>query len=167
MKAFTKRDVKNLLADLQLYCGTIREITDIYGPHQHNCGTFGGKIHTWMDEFNFIATPMMCGDEYWSIQLANPIASLKEGNRLLATMCFPKIHKDPALQQRYQIANLIYHRYNGYSGVAENDRLRDCERELGYDGLATLRKVAAAIVKDFRSYEPSKWKELKTQQSRN
>jgi hypothetical protein len=53
---------------------------------------------------------------------------------------------------------LIYHRYNGYSGVTEADRLRDCEQELGYDKLPTLHKVTMAIVKDFRSYEPEKWK---------
>src|SRR5437868_3431950 len=111
MTVFTKNDIKNLLADLQLYSGNIREITDLHGPHQHNAGTFGGVIRTWMDSFSFSASPMFCDENSWTIELADPVESLRRGDRRLARLKFPKIHKDLALQERYRIANTLYHAY--------------------------------------------------------
>jgi hypothetical protein len=156
MKVFTKKDIKNLLADLQLYSGNIRDITDLHGPHASNGGSFGGVIHTWMDAFNFTAMPMFCGTDSWTIDLADPVESLRYGDRRMVSFTFPKLHKSSALQERYRIANLLYHAYNGYSDVTEASRLPHYERMLGYDRLRTYGHVLQAIVRDFRSYQQKK-----------
>src|SRR3954451_25087843 len=97
-RPFTKKDVKHCLSDLEIYSGNIREITDVHGPHDHNGGRFGGVIHTWMDAYNFSVSPLFCDDQSWTIELADPIESLRRGHRSITFFTFPKLHKDPALQ---------------------------------------------------------------------
>jgi hypothetical protein len=90
MTAFTKKDIRHLLDDLQLYLGNIAKITDLHGPHSHSGGHIGGIIHTWMDTFNFMATPMFCDEDTWTIDLADPLESLRRGHRSIASFTFPQ-----------------------------------------------------------------------------
>lgn len=167
MTAFTEQDIDYLLQDLQLYSGNIRDVSDLHGPHSHNGGTFGGVIHTWMDSFNFSASPMFCDEQSWTIDLPDPIESLRCGHRMLVLFSFPKLHKDPALQHRYRIANIIYHAYDGYSNVSEASRLPEYERVLGYEHLPSYGRVLEAIVRDFRSFHEKKRDRARAQYARN
>ena len=166
MTKFTAKDIKNLLADLELYSGNIKKVTDIFGPHEHN-PSFTGIAHTCMDSFHFTATPMFCDERSWSIQLADPVESLRHGHRLLASFTFPKLYKTPRLQKKYRIANIIYDAYNNYSHVTEASRLRDYEREIGYEQLPTYSRVLKAIIDDFRSYPQKKRQEMETLYAKN
>ena len=153
MTAFTKRDIKNLLEDLKLYSGNIMKITGIHGPHTGNGGGIGGVIHTWMDSYKFSADPMFCDEETWCIHLSDPVESLRRGHRHIKFFCFPKIHKNPRQQARYEIANTLYKAYNSYSNVTEASRLAEYEKMLGYHKLASYMEVLEAIVRDFRSHK--------------
>lgn len=166
MTEFTKQDVALLLEDLQLYSGNISKITDVDGPHEFG-GSITGKIHTWMDQFSFMATPMFCDSDSWTIDLADPVESLRRGHRRITRLTFPKLHKDAALQKRYLIANLLYHAYNGYSNVTEASRLPDHERLLGYENFPSYSHVLEAIIRDFRSYQDTRTSLLKEQHSKN
>lgn len=167
MTAFTKRDVKRLLEDLRLYSGNIAEITDVHGPHAHSGNHIGGVIHTWMDTFNFMATPIFCDEDSWTIELANPMESLRRGHRSIVLFTFPKIHKRPDLQKRYRIANVIYKAYNGYSNVTEASRLPRYERILGYEKLPSYGRVLEAIIRDFRSYQQRKEEKRRLEYAKN
>ena len=153
MTVFTPEDVGHLLDDLQLYSGNITKITGVHGPHPQNGSLIGGVIHTSMDTFNFTANPMFCDEGSWMIQLADPTASLREGHRINTSFTFPKIHKDQGLQKRYQVANLLYTAYNGFSNVSEANRLLQYEQILGYTQLPSYSRVLRAIIKDFRSFQ--------------
>lgn len=145
-------DIPNFIFDLELYCGTIREISDVRGSFQGQFTTLSGVVHTWMDSFNFSVMGMFCTEDAWEIRLADPVACLRKGHRRELQMKFPKIHKDPALVERYQMANTLYKLYNSYSNVTEDSRRPDLEALLGYSGLPTYMSVINAIVADFRSY---------------
>ena len=108
MTAFTKVDVDHLLADLRLYSGNIRELGEVYALSSSGVGSFGGKIHTWMDTFTFSALPVLCDEESWTICLVDPVQSIRCGGSIQSSFRFPKIHKDPALQERYSLANALY-----------------------------------------------------------
>lgn len=152
MTKFTPIDVKHLISDLQIYSGNIQEITNICGPHKHN-SSIQGTIRTGWDEFHFHATPMFCDDKKWTVHLKNPVVALQKGKGLLTPLTFPKIHKDSDLEERYRIANLIYSTYDSNSAMCETQRLRQQERELGYDRLPTYHHVLTAIISDYRSYK--------------
>lgn len=167
MSTFTREDVDHLLHDLQLYSGNIAEITDLHGPHPNNGWQFGGVIHTSMDAFNFLASPMWCDEDSWTIDLADPVESLRRGHRSIAYFGFPKLHKDPALQERYRVANLLYHAYNGYPDVSEASRLSHLEQVLGYEKLRTYGRVLDAIIRDFRSFQEKKRERERSQYAKN
>jgi hypothetical protein len=167
MTAFTKKNIKHLLDDLRLYSGNIAKITDVYGPHPHSNGHISGVIHTWMDTFNFMAIPMLCDEDSWTIDLADPSESLRRGHRSITSFTFPKIHKHPDLRKRYQIANLIYKAYNGYSNVSEASRLSEYERMLGYDRLSSYGRVLDAIIRDFRSFQQKKQEKQRLEYAKN
>ena len=149
IKVFTAKDIRNLVADLTLYSGNIKGISKIVGPEEHNAGAIDGIIHTSMDEFPFSAMPIYSDDESWTIHLGDPVESLRHGQRMLVLLRFPKLHKDPELQKRYQLANFLYDRYSNYSNIVENDRLREYERQLGYDRLRTFQKVMTRLSATF------------------
>lgn len=151
-KSFSKRDIENLLADLNLYSGVIREITDIKGGNANGDLALSGIIHTGMDSFPFSAIPMVCGPDSWNILLTDAVASLRLGDRRTVVWQVPKIHKSPALAERYRVANLLYEAYNAYSPATEVCRLTHYETILGYLSLPTHAAVSAAIVKDYRSF---------------
>jgi hypothetical protein len=166
MTRFTKKDIKHLLDDLRLYSGNIAKITNVHGPHS-GTGYIGGVVHTWMDAFNFMASPMFCDHESWTIDLANPVESLRRGHRSITMFSFPKLHKNPELQKRYHIANIIYNAYNGYSNVTEASRLPHYERILGYEKLRSYGRVIDAIIRDFRSYQENKREKQRIQYAKN
>jgi hypothetical protein len=167
MSVFTDEDVKRLVDDLCLYSGNISDVTDLHGPHPHNGWQFGGVIHTSMDTFNFLATPLFCDDESWSIDLADPTQSLRQGDRSIVRFSFPKLHKDPQLQSRYRVANILYHAYNGYSNVTEASRLPHYEQMLGYENLSSFGAVLEAIIRDFRSFQEDKRDKEHAQYAKN
>ena len=145
-------DIPNFLFDLELYCGTIRDITDVHGPHGQMFSTFGGVVHTWMDSFNFTVMNVFCDEKSWGIRLSDPVASLRKGHRHEVSMTIPKLHKDPALVEKYRSANLLYKLYNSNSNVTEDSRRPDLEEALGYSHLPSYMSVVNAIIADFRSY---------------
>lgn len=120
-----------------------------------------------MDSFNFMAIPMLCDDDSWTIDLADPSESLRRGHRSITSFTFPKIHKHPDLRKRYQIANLIYKAYNGYSNVSEASRLPEYERMLGYDRLSSYGRVLNAIIRDFRSFQQKKQEKQRLEYAKN
>ena len=152
MSVFNEVDVHHLLSDLQLYSGNIMKITDVHGPFPGS-GYVSGVIHTSMDSYNFMAMPVFCDEDSWTINLADPMKSIREGHRINLLFSFPKIHKDAKLAKRYRAANLIYQAYNNYSSTSESNRLPKYERMLGYDKLPSYNHVLTAILKDFRSFQ--------------
>ncbi len=145
-------DISKFVFDLELYCGTIREISDVHGSFQDEFSTFRGVVHTWMDSFNFSVMGLFCTEDTWEIRLTDPVTSLRKGHRHEVPMKFPKIHKDPELVEKYRAANMLYKLYNSYSNVTEDSRRPDLEAVLGYNALPTYTSVVNAIVRDFRSY---------------
>jgi hypothetical protein len=152
---FTTEEFELLVADLLLYCGdgNIREITDTYGPTPHG-GRCGGVIHAHLDSFKFSTSDFHDQEAYWTIFLPDAKASITLGHGRIALLSFPKLHLDPLLSQRYQIANRIQYSYDYFSGMSESRRHRDLEAQLGYEHLPSYGKVLAQIIADFRSFEP-------------
>ena len=155
MHQFTLEEFELLLDDLLLYCGdgNIREITDTYGPTPHG-GACGGLIRANMDDFKFTTAAFHDQKDYWAIDLPSPKACLTLGHRRIETLCFPKIHLDQALSERYRIANILNYCYNYFSGVTNSQRRRDLEEQLGYSELPTPGAVIGQIERDIRSFEP-------------
>jgi hypothetical protein len=167
MTAFTKEDVDHLLADLQLYSGSIREIGGLYDLHTSGIGSFGGKIHTWTDAFTFSAVPVLCDEESWAICLVDPVQSIRCGGSIQPLFRFPKLHKDAALQEKYAVANLLYKAYHSCSNVTEASRLPRYENVLGYEVLSSYQCVLDAIVRDFRSFQQRKLDDAKSKYTKN
>src|SRR6267154_1287783 len=141
MTAFCKKDIKYLIEDLKLYSGNIAKIAGIHSPQSSNDGHFNGVIHTWMDKFVFSAHPVFCDENTWRIHLSDPVESLRHGHRRIQILAFPKLHKNPKLQEQYHIANLVYKSYNNYSNVTEASRLSEYEKQLGYHKLGSYMQV--------------------------
>ena len=167
MEAFSKKDIRNLLSDLQLYSGNIKEVTDVYGPTPHGDHCIGGKIHTSMDTFNFMVVPHFCDTEVWRIQLADPVESLRRGHRSIVFFEVPKIHKDQELVKRYKIVNILYGSYNERSNMNESLRHPDYEAFLGYDHLPSYSAVLNAIIKQYRSVREKRLEQENREISRN
>ena len=149
-KKFTRSEVKHLLSDLHLYSGNIKEITNLETSDQ---GHISGLIRTCVDSFRFFAIPMTCGGNNWCIHLPDNIECLRHGNGPLAVFTFPKIHCNPALEQRYKIANSLYDRYANCRPISESIRLPHLEQMLGYEKHPTAWSIVEAIIKDFRSHQ--------------
>ena len=155
MHQFTREEFQLLLEDLLLYCGdgNIREIIDTYGPTPHG-GECGGVVRANMDEFKFTTAALHDQKNYWAIDLPSPVHCLTLGHRRIQTLCFPKIHLDPELAERYRVANILNYCYNYFSGVTNSQRRRDLEHRLGYADLPSPGAVVGRIEKDFRSFKP-------------
>lgn len=166
IEEFTQEDADLMLEDLQLYSGNISEITDLYGLNIHG-DHFGGVIHTHMDAFNFSHDKIYSDEDSWAIRLTDPVESLRQGHQMISIFRFPKIHRDPDLKKRYEVANIVYSAYNNYSNVTEDSRIRDYEEFLGYDELPTYGHVLAAILKDYRSFQEDEQDRLKRERSKN
>lgn len=151
-----QQDVENFIFDFELYCGTIREITDVHGPHGGLVSTFGGVVHTWMDSFNFTVMGIFCTEEEWGLRLSDPVESLRKGHRHEVLMKIPKLHKNFALAEKYHVANSLYKAYNSYSNLTEASRIPHWEEFLGYQDLPSYMSVVNAIVTDYRSYGEKK-----------
>lgn len=163
---FSRLDIKRLLSDLLLYSGNIKKITDVHGPHPHN-DYISGVVHTSMDSFNFMASPLWCDDTAWTIHLSNPVETLRQGHRSVIFFSFPKLYKNSELQKRYRIANLVYDAYNNFTNVTEASRLRDYEQILGYERLKTYNRVLAAIIRDYRSFQQDRDKKRQQDYAKN
>lgn len=152
MQKFTKEDIKNLVDDFQLYSGNVKEISEIYGPHEHNAGSIGGEVRTAMNSFKFSATPMFCDRDYWTIELPDIKACLELGHGRVMHYRVPKIHLDPHLQKEYFIANDIYDQYNDFNDLSKIVRLGNLESLIGLDTLKTANDVMQMIILTYRSY---------------
>ncbi len=154
MPDYTKKDFKLLLDDLRVYCGGCHiTITGTYRPDTGN-GVSDGVIRIRKDPFSFTTTNIRNHMDYWAIGLPVPAACMI-GDRRTGLFCFPKIHRDPELSERYRIANGIQFFYSFSSrGISEEQRLRDFEKKLGYERIRSPKMVLARIKRDFRSFKP-------------